>query len=539
MRFITRLREAVAASSEPQLQRAGVADPDDEYREAGTADDEMREADFTADDRKKLADKGQAMPDGSFPIRNKSDLSNAISAYGRAKDKAAAKSHIIKRAKALGAAGSLPDDWNVKESAAPERLHGLLRLREVAPAVITLPDGTVRYEVTIVGEGLGNAEDRNYYTKDALREAVAAGLFDGLKAYADHPSKQDQDDLPERSVRDVVGHYHDARYVEVGGVGKVRAEFEPVQGDGYGWVGSLVESAIRASENGTATDLVGISVNGLGVMEPGVLPDGEFGNWVRQLAVIPSADIVTTPGAGGTFIRRITESLRHAPPSQATTPKESSMKPAELQEKLGKLHGRLREAGKLPEGDEANKAVADVLGEIDELTKVQLEPIREATPEPPKPDPKADEADDADDGDRIKTLEGRVREAETAREKAEADKAKAESERDDANGKVQGYDKSLAGMKLLREADGVSQKLAELWLPELVACDDEDAMKARLKSKLAERDLMVEHVREASWGRVEGAGRRQPTVPAAPAKSIEDDLGIPEGDLQPAEAAAE
>lgn len=67
--------------------------------------------DFSDDDRKKLADKGQALPDGSFPIVTAADLKNAVQAFGRAKDPAKAKAHIMARAKALGATDSLPSDW--------------------------------------------------------------------------------------------------------------------------------------------------------------------------------------------------------------------------------------------------------------------------------------------------------------------------------------------------------------------------------------------------------------------------------------------
>jgi hypothetical protein len=67
--------------------------------------------DFSNKTREKLAEKGQAMPGGGFPIRNEADLKRAIQAYGRAKDKEAAKAWIIKRAKALGAIELLPDDW--------------------------------------------------------------------------------------------------------------------------------------------------------------------------------------------------------------------------------------------------------------------------------------------------------------------------------------------------------------------------------------------------------------------------------------------
>lgn len=66
---------------------------------------------FSQDERDKLADKGHALPDGSFPIVNVGDLKNAIRAIGRAKDPAKAKAHIKARAKALGATDELPDSW--------------------------------------------------------------------------------------------------------------------------------------------------------------------------------------------------------------------------------------------------------------------------------------------------------------------------------------------------------------------------------------------------------------------------------------------
>ena len=78
---------------------------------------------FSTEQRKKLASKGHALPDGSFPIVTTSDLKNAVQAYGRASNKAAAKRHIIKRAKALGATNQLPDDWKSSDSAAETKLY--------------------------------------------------------------------------------------------------------------------------------------------------------------------------------------------------------------------------------------------------------------------------------------------------------------------------------------------------------------------------------------------------------------------------------
>jgi hypothetical protein len=61
--------------------------------------------------RNSMAKEGTALPDGSFPIATKTDLENAIQAYGRASDKKAAKLHIMKRAQALGAESLIPTSW--------------------------------------------------------------------------------------------------------------------------------------------------------------------------------------------------------------------------------------------------------------------------------------------------------------------------------------------------------------------------------------------------------------------------------------------
>ena len=74
--------------------------------------------DFSDKERSDLADKDQAMPDGSYPIRNGSDLKNAIQAFGRAKNKVATKAWIIRRAKALGMTSELPDSWGMAKKSA-------------------------------------------------------------------------------------------------------------------------------------------------------------------------------------------------------------------------------------------------------------------------------------------------------------------------------------------------------------------------------------------------------------------------------------
>jgi hypothetical protein len=67
--------------------------------------------DFTTADRKKLAHKGLAMGDGSYPIRNVGDLQNAISAYGRSKHPTQTRAWIKKRAMDLGRKDLIPMSW--------------------------------------------------------------------------------------------------------------------------------------------------------------------------------------------------------------------------------------------------------------------------------------------------------------------------------------------------------------------------------------------------------------------------------------------
>lgn len=77
-------------------------------------------ANFTDKQRTRLAQQGKAMEGGRYPIRNKADLANAIQAVGRAsggeQGRAAVRRWIIRRARALGAMGLIPDSWKAGAS---------------------------------------------------------------------------------------------------------------------------------------------------------------------------------------------------------------------------------------------------------------------------------------------------------------------------------------------------------------------------------------------------------------------------------------
>lgn len=75
------------------------------------------DAKYTAEQRKEMAAKGEAMAGGAYPIADLEDLQNAIHAIGRGNASSAAiKRHIIKRARALDAVKELPAEWNVTDT---------------------------------------------------------------------------------------------------------------------------------------------------------------------------------------------------------------------------------------------------------------------------------------------------------------------------------------------------------------------------------------------------------------------------------------
>jgi len=67
--------------------------------------------------RMKLAEEGKALKDGSFPIRDVSDLKNAIQAYGRSKPgkRGLVRRHIMKRARQLDRSNLIPENWKATE----------------------------------------------------------------------------------------------------------------------------------------------------------------------------------------------------------------------------------------------------------------------------------------------------------------------------------------------------------------------------------------------------------------------------------------
>ena len=75
---------------------------------------------YSREQREAMAESGEALPDGSFPIADEADLENAIAALPRAKDQAEAAAHIVKRAGELGLEDALPAEIAEMASGAGE-----------------------------------------------------------------------------------------------------------------------------------------------------------------------------------------------------------------------------------------------------------------------------------------------------------------------------------------------------------------------------------------------------------------------------------
>ena len=124
-----------------------------------------------------------------------------------------------------------------------------------------------KYKAILLEEGLGNLGTCFYYTRQALESAVDLKLFEGKKCYADHPDAIEEKTRPERSVRDVIGHFESVE-IENGQAGQALLVGTLVmpQSPTLDWARVMVESAIDNSGR-FDSELIGLSINASGISE--------------------------------------------------------------------------------------------------------------------------------------------------------------------------------------------------------------------------------------------------------------------------------
>lgn len=178
---------------------------------------------------------------------------------------------------------------------------------QVVQGKVALDASTRTARVILITEGLGNLRDKNYYTKDAVASAVQ--VFDGKQFFVDHPGADEEENRPERSVKDLAGYFSDTALGEVKDpdTGEPLAACFATLHFAESQPGQLaldqVKTALQYQQQfpGSKDVFCGISINAGGISEPGEIEGMEV-NVVRQIDDAFSADIVTKPARGGRFM---------------------------------------------------------------------------------------------------------------------------------------------------------------------------------------------------------------------------------------------
>lgn len=185
-------------------------------------------------------------------------------------------------------------------------------------SVKTLPEPKASgvYRVRIIESDVQGSS--GFYSRDVLEAYGPAAFPEKTLSHADHPTLQEMEDRPERSVFSLGGYTlgtpeleEDGLYVDMKFAGK----------------------ALEVVENFGA--VIGLSIRAQGDIEE----SERDGTTIREVkAIYPSPlnsiDLVTIPGAGGKVIAALQESLKVSEENSAELGKVSSMEIADLAEKV-------------------------------------------------------------------------------------------------------------------------------------------------------------------------------------------------------------
>jgi hypothetical protein len=180
----TRMQAMTAAIKAEELSSKVKAarDADSAYMLQMLDDADAELAVITRKERMKLAESKKALPDGSFPIRNASDLRNAIQAYGRSKPgkRGLVRRHITKMARQLDKTDLIPANW--KEASDSESMVASLRERIAIVESVVAAGGLDRNS--------GNAEKlRHYWTRGEGAAKIRWGTPGDWKRCVKHLGK--------------------------------------------------------------------------------------------------------------------------------------------------------------------------------------------------------------------------------------------------------------------------------------------------------------------------------------------------------------
>ena len=188
-----------------------------------------------------------------------------------------------------------PDGETLPPAGANVVFRAFTPLREALGPAPTRPRAA---RVVLITEGAGNRRDRNYYPATSLRSSYR--LFEGKKAFLNHPTMSDERERPERDVREQCGWFSDLELTSIGGQTAIAATLNFSKNDAGEEARRLVESALEYSRQFPQGEDVfcGLSLNASGPSHSELI-DGEPWNWVDGIEACLSVDLVTFPARGG------------------------------------------------------------------------------------------------------------------------------------------------------------------------------------------------------------------------------------------------
>jgi hypothetical protein len=172
-------------------------------------------------------------------------------------------------------------------------------------------------EIVIIEEGPGNKARNCYYGPEAIESG--APIFRGCQCYADHPSHSEQEDLPERSVRDLIGRIKET-WVATNpktGAKQLRGILKINEGKDFEWAVSLIKESIKADEEGFPP-VAQVSIHADGDIAPRTV-NGHKYNYVSNIKSAVSVDVVTKGGIRNSgFVKFMENALGGRPMSSNT-----------------------------------------------------------------------------------------------------------------------------------------------------------------------------------------------------------------------------
>lgn len=222
------------------------------------------------------------------------------------------------------------------------------RIKEAASAASDNATGR-RFNVTLLQEGLGNLGDCFYYTAAAIESCVP--LYEGKQFFIDHPTKSEEEDHPERSVRDVAGYFENLRVdKDADGRSNLAGDLVILPGQSVDHYRALMLEEIDYSKKHPESSLIGLSINANGdfdtvpidmFMQTESIPESckpklmeaaaQGITQVKPVRVMKSAfscDLVTMPGAGGS-VNTLLEGAKKMAKQEKVTKEEEAKKEAQ------------------------------------------------------------------------------------------------------------------------------------------------------------------------------------------------------------------